>query len=105
MRRTARSSTPGWSSSPCGASQHDGRAMAADAARCRCLPGHVHDRRAPPPGTTNRRQGHAISRRSAGAFLYPVAIAATFVIASDSYARYAIAVLALALGDPAGGIA
>jgi dolichol kinase len=48
---------------------------------------------------------HAISRRSVGAFLYPVAIAATFVVASDSYAWYAIAVLALALGDPAGGIA
>ncbi len=48
---------------------------------------------------------HGISRRSAGAFLYPVSIAATFVIASDNYPHYAIAVLALALGDPAAGVA
>jgi dolichol kinase len=47
---------------------------------------------------------HAIPRRSVGAFLYPVAIAVTFVIAADRYAWYAIAVLALALADPAGGI-
>ena len=48
---------------------------------------------------------HAISHRSAGAVLFPVAIAATFVIAADNYAWYAIAILALTVGDTAGGIA
>jgi dolichol kinase len=48
---------------------------------------------------------HAISHRSAGAVLFPVAIAAIFTIAADSYVPYAIAVLALTLGDTAGGIA
>lgn len=47
---------------------------------------------------------HAIERRSVGAFLYPVSVAAIFVIASGDYPRYAIAVLALGVGDAAGAI-
>lgn len=50
------------------------------------------------------RSVHGVSRRSVGAFVYPVAIAATFVLAADQYAIYAAAVLALALADPAGGV-
>jgi dolichol kinase len=48
---------------------------------------------------------HAIERRSAGAFLYPVSLAVVFVIAADDYPRYVIAILALALGDASGAIA
>lgn len=48
---------------------------------------------------------HGIARRSAGAFLYPIAVATCFVVAADDYASYAVAVLALAIGDAAGGIA
>jgi dolichol kinase len=48
---------------------------------------------------------HAIGRRSAGAFLYPIALAVTFVLSADDYPRYVIAILALALGDAAGAIA
>lgn len=47
---------------------------------------------------------HGIRRPSSGAFLYPVAIAVTFVLSADAYPRYAIAILALAVGDAAGGI-
>jgi phytol kinase len=47
---------------------------------------------------------HAVPGASAGAFLYPMAVAATFVLASGDYVRYAIAILALALGDPTGEI-
>lgn len=59
--------------------------------------------------TVTRRAGwlgsiHAIDRRSGGAFLYPVAVAAAFVLAADDYPRYAIAVLALGIGDAVGGI-
>lgn len=47
---------------------------------------------------------HGIERRSGGAFLYPVAVATAFVLAAGDYPRYAIAVLALGIGDAAGGI-
>lgn len=48
---------------------------------------------------------HGVGRRSIGAFLYPVAIAATFVLTSEDYTRYAVAVLALATADVAAGVA
>jgi phytol kinase len=48
---------------------------------------------------------HRIGRQSAGAFLYPAAVAAVFVLAADDYPTYAIAIVALALGDPAAEVA
>jgi phytol kinase len=47
---------------------------------------------------------HGIARLSGGAFLYPVAVAATFVVAHGDAARYAIAILALAVSDAASGL-
>lgn len=47
---------------------------------------------------------HGIGRSSVGAFLYPVAIAATFVLAHDRPTWYAVAVGALAFADAAGGL-
>lgn len=47
---------------------------------------------------------HGIARASAGAFLYPVAISATFAIAGNEAGRYAIAILALALADAVSGL-
>jgi phytol kinase len=51
------------------------------------------------------RSVHAIARPSLGAFLYPVAIAVTFVLAGPRFADYAVAVLALAVADVAAGVA
>jgi phytol kinase len=48
---------------------------------------------------------HGIRRATVGAYLYPVAIALSFAVAADHYPWYAIAILALALGDAVGGIA
>ena len=47
---------------------------------------------------------HAISRPSAGAYLYPIAIAATFTLARDDRLGYVVALLALTLGDAAAGL-
>ncbi len=46
---------------------------------------------------------HAVARRSVGAHLYPVAIAAIFLLASDDHLAYTASILALALGDAAAG--
>jgi dolichol kinase len=51
------------------------------------------------------RSIHAIARHSLGAFLYPVAIALTFLLTAQRFADYAVAVLALALADVAAGVA
>jgi phytol kinase len=48
---------------------------------------------------------HGVGRRSIGAFLYPLAIATTFVLSAEIYPHYAIAVLALATADVAAGVA
>lgn len=47
---------------------------------------------------------HGIARVSGGAFTYPVAVAATFVIAHGDIGRYSIAIIALALADAASGL-
>ena len=47
---------------------------------------------------------HAIRRRSVGAYWYPGAIAATFVLAQGSASTYAVGVLALTLGDGLAGV-
>lgn len=47
---------------------------------------------------------HGITRASAGAFIYPVAIVVTFVIAHGDMRQYAIAILTLAASDAAGGL-
>ncbi len=47
---------------------------------------------------------HGIRRASAGAFLYPVAIALSFVLAQGHPDWYAIAIAALAFGDAASGL-
>ena len=53
-----------------------------------------------------RRLGsvHAIPRDSVGAYLYPVAIAVTWLATQGHLERYAVAILALSLGDAAGGL-
>jgi phytol kinase len=48
---------------------------------------------------------HRVARRSIGAFLYPVAVAAAFMLAAGDYPAYAIAIMALALADPAAEVA
>jgi phytol kinase len=47
---------------------------------------------------------HGIARRSAGAYLYPVAIAVTWLATQDHPEWYAVAILALSLADSAGGL-
>jgi dolichol kinase len=47
---------------------------------------------------------HDITRASLGAFAYPVAVAATFLIAHDEIGPYWIAIAALALADAASGL-
>jgi phosphatidate cytidylyltransferase/phytol kinase len=47
---------------------------------------------------------HAIERRSLGAFLYPSAIALTFLRAHQDLPLYAVAILALAFGDAAAAL-
>jgi dolichol kinase len=47
---------------------------------------------------------HGIARRSVGAYLYPVAIAATWFATQGHPERYAVAILALSLADAAGGL-
>lgn len=53
-----------------------------------------------------RRLGsvHGIPRDSVGAYLYPVAIAVTWLATEGHVERYAVAILALSLGDAAGGL-
>jgi phytol kinase len=53
-----------------------------------------------------RRLGsvHGIQRNSVGAYLYPVAIAVTWLATQGHLERYAVAILALSLGDAAGGL-
>lgn len=46
---------------------------------------------------------HGIARRSIGAYLYPIAIAVTWFATQGNLGRYAVAILALALTDAAGG--
>jgi dolichol kinase len=46
---------------------------------------------------------HGIRRSSAGAFVYPVAIATTFAVAHERPERYAVAIAALAFADAASG--
>lgn len=48
---------------------------------------------------------HGIGRTSAGAYLFPIAIATTFVLARHDVGWYAIAILSLAFADAAGGLA
>jgi phytol kinase len=50
------------------------------------------------------RSVHGIPRASVGAYLYPVAVAATFVLAEGRPDRYAVAIAALAFADAAGGL-
>lgn len=47
---------------------------------------------------------HGIARRSAGAYLYPVAIAVTWLATQGHPERYAVAILGLSLADAAGGL-
>ena len=47
---------------------------------------------------------HGIQRASAGAFLYPAAIATTFVLAHERPERYVIAIAALVFADAASGL-
>ena len=48
--------------------------------------------------------GHSSARPTTGAYLFPVAVAATFVLARGDWLAYAVGVLALTLGDAAAGI-
>jgi dolichol kinase len=48
---------------------------------------------------------HDVSRRTAGAPMYPIGIAAAFVLTGGEAPGYAVAVLALGLGDPAASLA
>lgn len=50
------------------------------------------------------RSVHGIARRSVGAYLYPVGIAATWFATQGHLDRYAVAILALSLADAAGGL-
>jgi phytol kinase len=49
------------------------------------------------------RSVHGIARPSAGAYLYPVAIAATWFATQGHPERYAVAIVALSFADAAGG--
>jgi phytol kinase len=50
------------------------------------------------------RSVHGIPRSSAGAYLYPVAVGVTFVLAEGRPDRYAVAIAAFAFADAAGGL-
>lgn len=50
------------------------------------------------------RSVHGIPRSSAGAYLYPVAVGVTFVLAEGQPDRYAVAIAAFAFADAAGGL-
>lgn len=47
---------------------------------------------------------HAVPRPTVGAYVFPVAISATFVLARGDWIAYAVGVLALTLGDSAAGL-
>lgn len=48
---------------------------------------------------------HSVPRRTSGAYLFPIAVGAAFVLSQGDWTGYTVAVLALALGDAAAGLA